>query len=325
MIDFEPAIRALHQGSLAGWADALPRQLEIRFLQRRHGDLPKWLQAIRSLPDLGPGECLLDQDQVAFIPEKPIPPMQRERLHSALQALHPWRKGPYRIGDLLIDTEWRSDWKWQRIERQITPLEGRRVLDVGCGNGYHGWRMLGAGAELVIGIDPTQLFLAQFLAMRRYLGADHPFHLLPLGIEDLPPKLAAFDSLFSMGVLYHRRSPIDHILELRDALRSGGELVLETLVIDGPEGQVLVPPGRYAKMRNVWFIPSPPTLEAWLERCGFRHVRLADLSLTTPEEQRSTSWMRFESLPDFLDPRDPRLTIEGHPAPRRAVFIAEAP
>ncbi|MEW8068099.1 MAG: DUF1698 domain-containing protein, partial [Candidatus Thiodiazotropha endolucinida] len=43
---------------------------------------------------------------------------------------------------------------------------------------------------------------------------------------------------------------------------------------------------------------------------------------TTIEEQRATEWMRFESLADYLDPADRSLTIEGYPAPRRAVFVA---
>ena len=125
-----------------------------------------------------------------------------------------------------------------------------------------------------------------------------------------------------MGVLYHRRSPLEHLLELRGALRPGGELVLETLVIEGPEGASLLPAGRYAKMRNVWFIPTPQTLAGWLQRCGFRDVRIIDVSVTTTEEQRATEWMRFESLSDYLDPGDPSRTIEGHPAPRRAILTA---
>ena len=76
-------------------------------------------------------------------------------------------------------------------------------------------------------------------------------------------------------------------------------------------------------MRNVWFIPSCLTLESWLLRCGFTQVRLVDVSRTTSQEQRSTDWMRFESLENFLDPGDSSLTAEGYPAPQRAVFVAE--
>jgi len=173
-------------------------------------------------------------------------------------------------------------------------------------------------------VDPYLLYVMQFLALKRYVKGPDVF-VLPLGVEDIPPGLRAFDTVFSMGVLYHRRSPMDHLLDLRSCLRSGGELVLETLVVDGPEGQVLVPRGRYAKMRNVWFIPSPLTLHAWLTRCGYKDVRLVDVTKTTTEEQRSTPWMTFESLPQYLNPRNASLTVEGYPAPQRAIFLARSP
>ena len=203
----------------------------------------------------------------------------------------------------------------------IASLKGRHVLDVGCGSGYHMWRMLGEEAELVVGIDPSALFLCQFTAIKQLAGNPDSIHFLPLGIEELP-KLERFDTVFSMGVLYHRRSPIDHLFQLRDQLRDGGELVLETLIIDGGPNEVLVPGDRYAQMRNVWFIPSAAALVGWLEKCGFENVRIVDQSLTTTDEQRRTSWMRNDSLAEFLDPIDSTLTIEGHPAPKRAVLIA---
>ena len=205
----------------------------------------------------------------------------------------------------------------------ISPLTERTVLDVGCGSGYHMWRMLGAGARLVVGIDPMQLFLCQFEAVRKLLGDDRRAHLLPLGIEQLP-ELKAFDTVFSMGVLYHRRSPLDHLFQLKNQLVSGGELVLETLVIEGDEHDVLVPGERYAQMRNVWFIPSAAALQCWLEKCGFVDVRIVDFSRTSTEEQRRTDWMTTESLADFLDPHDSGKTLEGYPAPLRAVLVARS-
>ena len=243
--------------------------------------------------------------------------------------LHPWRKGPYQLFALTIDTEWRSDWKWDRVLPHIAPLKNRLVLDVGCGNGYHCWRMLGEGARQVIGIDPSAKFVFQFNVLKHYLG-DLPVDVLPLGIEQLPTEMQCFDSVFSMGVLYHRRSPIDHLLQLKGCLKPGGQLVLETLVIEGGPGEVLVPTGdgpnadssRYARMRNVWFLPSVATLESWLRRVGFTDIQTIDESDTSLDEQRSTRFMSYQSLVDFLDPGDESLTIEGYPAPRRAALIA---
>ena len=326
MIDFESTLEAVaREPVLADWSRQLPEQLQQRFHRRLHGDFPYWKEQLDALPEPAPGQVFLDSDRVGTAATTPPAAGQLADIERRLQALHPWRKGPYRIHGLHIDSEWRSDWKWRRLAPHIAPLRDRLVLDVGCGNGYHLWRMAGAGARLALGIDPTQLYLAQFLAIRHFLGGQWPVHLLPLGIEDLPPGLRAFDTLFSMGVLYHRRSPLDHLLALRELLRPGGELVLETLVVEGDAERVLLPPGRYAKMRNVWFIPTPGALQRWLERCGFRQVRLIDVTATSGDEQRSTPWMRFESLADFLDPADPARTVEGHPAPRRAILLAVAP
>lgn len=233
----------------------------------------------------------------------------------------PWRKGPFTVHGIHIDTEWRSDWKWDRVLPHISPLEGRYVLDVGCGSGYHLWRMVGEGAKLAVGIDPSPLFLCQFEAIRHFAGNDQRAHLLPLGIQELP-ELRAFDTVFSMGVLYHRKSPIEHIEQLCNQLKDDGELVLETLVIDGGVNDVLMPTDRYGKMRNVWFIPSSRALKLWVERCGFTDVRIVDENMTSTDEQRRTDWMINESLSDYLDPDNPALTVEGHPAPKRAVLIA---
>lgn len=324
MIDYTPFLEHLHNAGLSNWAQNLPPLLAQALAPERHGDLARWRAALDALPELPVGAVTLDRAAVGVSGAAPLDADRKQLLQTALMELHPWRKGPFDLFGVRIDTEWRSDWKWGRLKDHIKPLAGRRVLDVGCGSGYHCWRMRGAGADLVVGIDPTLLFVAQFWALQRYIG-DHGVGVLPLGIEQLPAKLRIFDTVFSMGVLYHRRSPFDHLLELRDSLRPGGELVLETLVIDGRSGEILVPDDRYARMNNVWFIPSVATLTQWLKKIGFKNVQAVNAMNTTTEEQRSTDWMTFQSLAHCLDPGDPTRTIEGYPAPKRAIFLAEAP
>ncbi len=312
----------LEKLGLSDWAKQIKQTIAQRLAVDGHGKMQLWQQALAALPSISPEYITLEND-VVIGREADLTDYDKIKFIENLKQFHPWRKGPYELFGIEIDTEWRSDWKWQRVLPYIQPLEGRKVLDVGGGNGYHGWRMLGQGAELVIGIDPTLVFVMQYHVIQRYIG-DSNHYVLPLGIEHLPDDLACFDTVFSMGILYHRRSPLDHLYDLRACLRPGGELVLETLIIEGEEGQVLVPEGRYAKMRNVWFFPTIATMELWLRRCGFKDVRCVESNATTVEEQRATEWMTFESLADFLDPNDPNKTIEGHPAPIRATFIATA-
>ncbi len=319
-MNYQTLYQFLREEGAEDWAEQLPEQLAFRLDDARHGNLACWKKTIAEIPVFQPAIRHL-HDNVTIGTETDISAIQRQQLEQSLQAIGPWRKGPYHLYGIHLDTEWRSDWKWSRLLPHIAPLKNRRVLDVGCGNGYHCWRMLGEGARLVLGVDPYLLNVMQFQAVRKLYG-DAPVFVLPMGLEDLPQELALFDSVFSMGVLYHRRAPIDHLMELKSCLRPGGELVLETLVIDGNQQSVLLPPGRYANMRNVWFIPSCDALMVWLKRCGFQNIKLCDINKTRFEEQRSTRWMPSHSLKQFLDPENSDLTIEGLPAPVRAIMTA---
>lgn len=304
-----------------------------------HGHLEKWLQAIASLPDINVSECDFSQDAVTLLSKDDLSNSQTDNLLAALQQLKPWRKGPFQFFNTFVDTEWRSQIKWQRIQQHIDngtiALAQKRILDVGCGNGYYAYRMLANKARYVLGIDPSLHYCCQFNAVNKYAQSDK-VDVLPLTLEHFYDEQIAdknkmqqfdgFDTIFSMGVLYHRRSPIEHIFQLKQLLTKGGQLVLETLVIDSMDAnQVLVPSDRYAGMSNVWFIPSVAALEKWLYRCGFSNVKVLDVSPTTVDEQRKTSWIDSFSLDNFLqdDEQSSELsTIEGLPAPLRVVISA---
>ena len=235
MIDFRPFYQQIATTPLSPWLETLPLQMK-QWQQQTHGEYAKWAKVVEFLPHL-PASRIDLKSAVKSECDSALSDGERQRIIHHLKQLMPWRKGPYHLLGIHVDCEWRSDFKWDRVLPHLAPLQDRTILDVGCGSGYHMWRMVGEGAKMVVGIDPTELFLCQFEAVRKLLNDDRRANLIPLGIEQMQP-LAAFDTVFSMGVLYHRKSPLDHLSQLRAQLVNGGELVLETLVVDGDENTV---------------------------------------------------------------------------------------
>ncbi len=323
MFDVDTFFDSLEQAGLDSWRAPLASLLQDRFADSAHGDISKWRAIIDKLPDIADPAAMLDSSAVTAAGASVDPALINEVRELLLQ-LKPWRKGPFCVHGIDIDAEWRSDLKWDRLRNEITPLTDRRVLDVGCGNGYYALRMTGAGARLVVGIDPTLLFVFQFLAVNHFLAVPS-VNVLPLRLHELPDAQNFFDTTFSMGVLYHQREPLEHLAGLRATLRPAGELILETLILPGAESLVHEPVGRYARMRNVWHLPTASALEGWLQQAGFDDIRLVAVSATTVDEQRSTEWMPFESLAEALAPGDSCRTIEGLPAPTRAIVICKSP
>lgn len=321
-MDLTPLVRHIENtpGGNAVLEELLPFLQDSYFQQIKHGDFPRWRQRLERLPQINT-DFIRPGDTVSIGKSSDCDEATLDLLRELLKEFIPWRKGPFELFGIEIDTEWRSNLKWDRLQGGIAPLGQRKVLDVGCGNGYYGFRMLEADAELVLGIDPHIAYVAQFWLLKHFAPA-LPIYVLPLSLEQLPSPLNYFDTAFSMGVVYHRRSPIDHLLQLKNCLRPGGELVVESIYVDGPEGYCLTPEKKYARMSNVWFVPSIKTLMQWLSRCGFTDIEVIDESTTTLDEQRKTPWMPYESLTDALDSSNMALTIEGLPAPKRVVITA---
>ena len=288
--------------------------------QVNNGNILKWSQAIETIETLPKGKVALKQPYISINQND----IDSELLTEALSKLIPWRKGPFMINDLVLESEWDGDMKWQRITRHIKPLESKHVLDVGAGNGYFTLRMAMEGAKRALGIEPFLLFNYQFRAIKSMIESPLRALLLPVSLEDMPKK-PIFDTIFSMGVLYHQRDHMAHLSQLREMMVPNAELVIETLIVDNPKDYILIPKDRYAQMRNVYSLPSIKTLKSWLNDANFKNVRVVDINKTTTVEQRNTPWIgeNGASLVDFLDPLDDSLTIEGYPAPKRAIVICE--
>ncbi|MEJ2641729.1 MAG: tRNA 5-methoxyuridine(34)/uridine 5-oxyacetic acid(34) synthase CmoB [Desulfosarcinaceae bacterium] len=241
--DLKPAFEAALDGVRARWKkDAKARAYDA---------------TLDTLPLVTPAHVILDQDRVRIGDQGALSANATERLLTAAQALIPWRKGPFDLFGQALDCEWASNLKWDRLKDHIQPLTGRRILDIGSSNGYYLWRMAAAGPRLALGIEPYLTFFAQYLLLQHFIRHPRVF-CLPLKLDQLPEMATSFDTLFCMGILYHSRDPLGMLAHTRRLLCRGGELILETLVIEPPEDHCLCPQERYAKMANVWFIPNHP-------------------------------------------------------------------
>lgn len=284
-----------------------------------NGNIPKWEAVINDIQDQPLGEISYQRPYITINSTINV-----GTLTQSLKQLMPWRKGPYQIGDLQLDSEWRGDMKWDRLKNHISPLQGKNVLDVGSGNGYFTYLIAMQGTDIALGIEPFLLFNYQFQAIRSLIKQPPKAYILPLKLEQMPDN-SSFDSVFSMGVLYHQKDHRLHLQQLKNVMADEAELILETLIIDQKYGDQIIPEGRYARMRNIWCLPSTDTVHIWLEDAGFKNIKLISVTKTTPEEQRATHWIgdNTQSIKDFLDPNDDNLTIEGLPAPKRAIFICQ--
>ncbi len=305
-------------------AEALADLIDQRddYIQRVDAKGQRYLNALARLPGTEPSSLDLDADWVRIGEAADLAASQRAALLAVLEDYRPWRKGPFRLFGIDLDSEWVSFLKWNRVKDRIASLADRRVLDIGSSCGYYLFRMAAAKPALALGLEPYLTYYFQYRLLQHYAKVPGLF-CLPVKFEELPPMPGYFDTVFSMGVLYHRRSPVDTLVGMRKVLRRGGELVLETLIIDGEGDLALCPAERYAKMNNVYFLPTVPCLSNWLRRAGFDHIRCLDVTRTTGAEQRRTGWVQTESLSDFLHPSDPTRTVEGYPAPLRAIFLAQ--
>ena len=284
-----------------------------------HGNLPTWQAATTALHKLIKvdqaylrlGDCI-----VLDTPER----VHSKRARALLMQLHPWRKGPWQFAQQFIDSEWQCQLKWQRIMQANIAVHNAHILDIGCANGYFAYRMMQAGATSVVGVESSLLMHFQFQLFKHY-APELAICLLPIRFEQLPAQAEAYDMIFCMGVLYHQKQPLQHLHNCWQRLRPGGALILETLLITDALHN-LYPGERYAKMRNVYIVPTQQQLQQWLQQAGFSEVRVHDISITSSEEQRQTAWMTNQSLAQFLN-HDGSRSIEGYPPPTRILLQAQ--
>ncbi|MBU1710848.1 MAG: tRNA 5-methoxyuridine(34)/uridine 5-oxyacetic acid(34) synthase CmoB [Proteobacteria bacterium] len=301
-----------------------PHQEKIRLLQEENDKwlaLPKkgitrYLEPLRELSHIRAKHLDVSGDVVKIGARDELTSADQQKIHTAMRNFMPWRKGPFEIFGLEIDSEWQSQRKWNRVLPVLPDLEGKIIADIGCNNGYYMFRMAAFKPKYVIGFEPYLHYYFTFKTLNTFAGLDNLF-IERMGVEQIGLFENSFDVVFLMGILYHRSSPVETLKDIFTAMRPGGTLIVESQGIPGNDPMAIFPEERYAKVPGTYFVPTAACLKNWMTRSGFTEVEIFDHHPMTNTEQRRTQWMEFESYDDFIDPKDPTRTIEGYPAPIR--------
>lgn len=237
-----------------------------------------------------------------------------KKIYDIAKSMMPWRKGPFKLFDTFIDSEWKSNIKYNLLRKHFN-LKDKKVADIGCNNGYYLFRMREDKPQSLVGFDPSPLFKTQFDFINHFIKSNIKYELL--GVEHLEFYEEKFDFIFCLGVLYHRSDPVAMLKSLYKGLDKTGEVILDTFYIPGDEEICLSPASSYSKIPNIYFVPTIKALQNWCLRAGFSTFEVLETSKTSSDEQRKTSWIEGESLENFLDKNDTSKTVEGYPAPAR--------
>ena len=108
--------------------------------------------------------------------------LDEDKINSTAKLLMPWRKGPFEIGTTYIDTEWRSNIKYNLL-RPYFNLKNKRVADIGCNNGYYLFRMQEDNPKSLVGFDPSPIYKTQFDFLNHFIKSEIVYELL--GVEHL--------------------------------------------------------------------------------------------------------------------------------------------
>jgi tRNA (mo5U34)-methyltransferase len=313
------------------YIDQLPPVARLDTIIKIHDEKQKWVSQnkkgflryrlpFEALQNFPAAHVDCRQDAVRIGTEDEVSETDRQTIRSNLRTFMPWRKGPFSIFGIEVNSEWQSQRKWQRLLPKLPDLKDKVVADIGCSNGYYMFRMAPYKPKLVIGFEPSVQHYYCFKGLNS-MARQSNLEINLLGVEHLPLFPECFDVLFLMGVIYHRSSPVDTLRDVFSSLKSGGTLILESQAIPGTSETALFPEKTYAKVPGTYFVPTGSCVKNWLLRAGFSDVELFCQHPMSSVEQRRTDWMQFESYSDFLDPQEPAKTVEGYPAPDRVFLI----
>jgi SAM-dependent methyltransferase len=145
----------------------------------------------------------------------------------------------------------------------INLIQGRRIVDLGCGNGRLAILLEQAGNR-VTGVDNSEEQIRLAEGNAQAFAARPVFLRAPMEATGLPE--GGFDAVILSQSLHHAAKPQEAIAESYRLLARGGRLLVLDLLGHDEEWM-------RSKFGDFWLGFSLADLEAWLKQCGFRGIR----------------------------------------------------
>jgi len=140
-------------------------------------------------------------------------------------------------------------------------LQGKRVLDIGCNEGYFCNVALTRGAASVVGVDDD----ATALEAATTLYSHERLKLVKTSWNHLPD--GQYDVILWTSAMHYELDPLAVLRNIHSRLAPGGLFILECGVLNIPRKEMVY------SVRNdggQWY-PTAPLLDDMLERAGFRN------------------------------------------------------
>lgn len=111
--------------------------------------------------------------------------------------------------------------EWHELKKMMPNFKDKRVLDLGCGFGWHCRYAVENGARSVIGIDISQKMLSEAKSKTKYGNIEY----ICMPIEDIDFPEESFDVVISSLALHYVKSFEDVLVRVYKCLSKGGDFV----------------------------------------------------------------------------------------------------
>ncbi|WP_226528708.1 class I SAM-dependent methyltransferase [Metabacillus niabensis] len=188
----------------------------------------------------------------------------------------------------------------QGLVELLNPMQGERILDVGCGTGDL-MSTLGRLGVSVLGVDQSESMIVK--AKEKYPQLNFEVRdVLELGFKE------EFDAVFSNATLHWVKEPMVALEKMFESLKVGGRFVAEfggagnvELILNEFRNQCEKEGYPVKRELLPWYFPSIGEYTSLMEKVGFKVTYAVHFSRPTAlyGEEGLRNWLRM-FMPDFL-------------------------